>query len=51
MNTKVENTQIDYTNSLVKEMSNALASSEIAAFMKMVGFVAVALIAVGTFWA
>jgi hypothetical protein len=51
MNAKVENTQIDYTTSLVEDFSKALASSEVAAFMKMIGFVAVALIAVGTFWA
>ena len=51
MNAKVENTNINYTTSLVEEMNKALASSEMAAIMKMVAAVAVALIAVGSFWA
>ncbi|WP_172400940.1 hypothetical protein [Vibrio sp. qd031] len=53
MNEKVENTNIIYSTStsLVEEMNKALASSEMAAIMKMVAAVAVALIAVGSFWA
>lgn len=51
MNAKVENAEMNYTTSLVEDMNSALASSELAFIMKMVAFVAVALIGVGTFWA